>query len=181
MTKHPLFTKAKGRGSALIEIHIVPLDSARFPTREGILLARLDGADIDLRTTEGHWSVASIDVPHLDATDFEHDTAHLARIEVAGLTLLSLYGGETRYAGTLVEARLYPQDVDPLTVGDADTEPEQCDGTSPMWNNETNIWDTRKTHDPHPLMAYLPPARDELDALCPSVVTITVRPRKGKK
>lgn len=163
---HDLYTVAHGRGPHLIEVRCVPVDRAFNPSHEGVLLAVLDGGEMSMRHVEGAWAVAAVEALHPTATDFEHSTAKVARLEVVAPTLLSMYGSHTRYAGTLIDARLYPLGTDPLTKGDADTPVGECDGEG------------YGEHDPHPFAPFLPPGRREIAALLPSVVRIDISPAR---
>lgn len=161
---HENYTVAHGSGTYLAEVRIVPVDYGRRPLYKGALLAVLDGADMSIETTEGAWMVARVEARHPEATDFEHDTSKTASLEIAGLALLSMYGSETRYVGTLIDARLYPLGTDPLTQSEPDTEPGMCDGEG------------YGEHDPHSFAPFLPPGRREIAVLLPSIVTVTLRP-----
>lgn len=160
---HTHYTRATGAGAWLAEVRLVPLAYAANPLREGTLLAVIDGADLDISHTDGSWSIGRLRAPHASATDFEHSRSMTALLEIASPTLLSMNGTRSVYAGTLIDARLYPLGVDPLTAHDGDTLPGECN-------------DTGTDHVPHPFAPYLPVERAEIQALLPSVVTITLTP-----
>jgi len=161
---HPLYTVARGQGMYFAQVSLVSADQVHRPSaRTGLLLATFVGADFTLRNTDGAWAVWCLEVLHATATDVEHDDSKVARMIVANPVIMAAGDGMVEYAGTLTEARLYPQGTDPLTVADADTAPGMCDGED----------------EPHPFAPYLPPERDDLAALLPSLVTIETYPLRS--
>jgi hypothetical protein len=158
---HPLYTVARGHGMYFASVSLVSTDQANCPSAySGLLLATFVGADFTLRNTAGAWAVWWLEVLHATATDVEHDDAKVARMIVANPVIMAASGGMVEYAGTLTDARLYHPGTDPLTVADADTTPGVCD----------------KEDELHPFAPYLPPERDDLTALVPSLVTVETYP-----
>lgn len=85
-------------------------------------------------------------------------------MEIANPLLFNLYDGVMSWAGTLNDVRLYPFGVDPLTVGDHDTPAGRCEGQQ------------SHDHPDHPFAAYLPPMRDETEALSRRTVRVDLYP-----
>lgn len=149
----------------LVEVFLVPRDQARNPNRtDGVRFATLVGATVDVRT-DGDWPTLLVDVRHPSATDVDHSSARLARIEVAGVHQARSYTGASIYLGMLIDARLYAIGVDPALLdddGQAVDEPYLCE------------------HDSCPPHAhgvpYLPPARDDVKKWVPWVAKVVVTP-----
>lgn len=111
---HPDYTVATGRGTQFVQVYYQRLGSHRRQ-----LLATVLGAD--LRTLTRHEApVHQIVARHEDATDFEHDAAHVFDLELGyAAPIQFLDYGQTRIKGTMTALRAYPFGIDPLDVVDA--------------------------------------------------------------
>jgi len=168
---HPLYTVARGRGMYFASVSLAWTDHVRsqYPSRvhrppvhDKLLLGTCIGADFNYRGTDGGWAVWCLEVGHHTATDVHHERARVGVMIVANPVITESSGGVQSCVGTLTDARLYPLGTDPLTA--ADSSP----GFPFVVCNEED--------EPHRFAMYLPPERDDLTALIPSLVTITMYP-----
>jgi len=153
---HEHYAYAQGRGSQYIKVSIFD----KHP-EEAQLLAVFIGGDLEGQGSRGDIPEVAVRARHATATDSEHDASSAAIITVRNLGQPQFGGyGLTTYTGVMVEARLYPIGVDPLTVSDQDTRAgtELCD----------------RCEEPHPFAPYQPPSIRELSG--PHFVKIETRP-----
>ena len=93
----------------------------------------------------------------LEATDFEHDSAHLLKMELVGVEFTAVEYGQTRFEGFIRgdmedDFRVGGPDYNPLAL----PETKQCKGTKK---------DYCKRGEPHPIVPegyYVPPVNAEL-------------------
>lgn len=94
-----------------------------------------------------------------NATDFEHDSAHLMKIELVGVTFTAVEYGQTRFEGFIRgdaedDFRVGGPDYNPLTLKGAHI----CKGT----RKDRCKWADGKPHPIVPEGFYVPPANVEL-------------------
>jgi hypothetical protein len=104
----------------------------------------------------GIWSLGAY---LLNATDFEHDSAHLLKIELVGVTFTAVEYGQTRFEGFIrADAedgfRVGGPDYNPLKLKDT----KQCKGT----RKDHCKWGDGKSHLIVPEGFYVPPVNVEL-------------------
>lgn len=95
----------------------------------------------------------------LNATDFEHDTASILRMELVGVTFTAVEYGQTRFEGFIRadeedQFRVGGPDYNPLTLKDT----KQCKGT----RKDYCKWADGKPHPIVPEGFYIPPVNAEL-------------------
>jgi hypothetical protein len=98
----------------------------------------------------GAWTLSAY---LLDATDFEHDSAHLLKMELVGVTFTAVEYGQTRFEGFI-----RPDDEDVFRVGGPDYNPLLLNGT-------TQCKPCRRCGKTHPIVPeghYVPPINTEL-------------------
>jgi hypothetical protein len=158
---HPqYFTARSTRADArlYIEIYTIGHDS-----REDALLGCLFGADLERRSNNNTpltpWSLR---VVHGQATDFEHDSVYLARIDLANLAPTWFSGSTTEFYGALgTEILFWSEGVDPFATAIGDYEPgPDCTSCTP----------------PHPFGPYTPPGSPAKSALANTPVILKVTP-----
>jgi hypothetical protein len=88
----------------------------------------------------------------LDATDFEHDSAHLLKMELVGVVFTAVEYGQTRFEGFI-----RADDEDTFRVGGPDYNPLLLKGTTRCKRCRRN-----KTHPIVPEGHYVPPLNAEL-------------------
>ncbi len=168
---HPLYTVARGSGMYFASVSLVRTDHVRsqYPSHvhrpsvhDELLLGTFIGADFNYRGTDGGWAVWCLEVGHATATDLHHERARVGVMIVANPVITESRDGVQSCAGTLTDARLYPPGTDPLTVADSSS------GFPSMVCNEED--------EPHQFALHLPPERDALAALIPSLVTVSMYP-----
>lgn len=113
---------------------------------ERTVFAVLKGADVRFGT-ENDMPVAQIDVRHATGTDFEHDSAYVARLTILSPVMNTINGNYTSFNGFLTKALLYPPDVDPK---------DACDDG---YVEPGEVCEREDCHRGvgHPLMAFTPP------------------------
>jgi len=169
---HPLYTVARGRGRYFASVSLVwtdyvrqhypPFRQHRPPVHEKLLLGTFIGADFNYRGTDGGWAVWCLEVLHATATHTRHEPVRVGVMNVVNPVITESSGGVQSCVGTLTDARLYRPGMDPITA--ADSSP----GFPFVVCNEED--------EPHRLAMYLPPERDDLAALIPSLVAISMYP-----
>lgn len=102
---------------------------------------------------KGIWSLGAY---LLNATDPEHDSAHLLKMELVGVTFTAVEYGQTRFEGFI-----RADEEDSLRVGGPDYDPiklaKPCKGTPRVCK-----WGENKPHPMVPEGFYLPPANPAL-------------------
>lgn len=162
---HPLYTEVSGTGALDITVRVLAHDRLYdWRTDRAPLLAKITGGEFSSEGPDplSPWKVGARDD---ETTDFEHDSARFIDLGVVNPALMSNYN-DSHYVGVLTSARLWPTGVDPATSGDGDSDACICDG----WPGKPG------EHTPHRIAAYLPPVREEVDALLPCFVVVTTRP-----
>lgn len=158
---HPAFTVARSGGRRQPWRCYVEL---LLPAPRGpLLLACLDGAQLTARAhlQDLPWDTWTVTVYDDSATDAEHDPVHLADFEIAALSVRSISGATSVYAGFLTSARAWPNDVDPFSLEDFGA----CSAIS--------------CPAPHPFGPYLAPERDDLCAVVGQPVLVSVSPQSA--
>jgi hypothetical protein len=150
-----------------IEVEFLPHG---MPDEPGALLAVLLDAEF-YRFDNGRlpWPQWRIGVRHATATDTDHAHVYLADLKIDNPVTTRVLGGETVFIGLLNSALLYPLGHDVTKVDEYD---EPIDPT-----DLCTAYESCKAR-PHVYGAkYIPPHRDDLDAVVGMPVRITVQAR----
>jgi hypothetical protein len=165
--QHALYIEVTGNGPLDITVRLLRHDRLwdwRGEERN-VLLATVNGGTFEIaRSDRGlpEWRLCALDG---ETTDFEHDSSRFIDMTVVNPSLMSNWS-DSIYVGVLTDARIWPIGVDLATASDGDTPAHECDG----WPGKPG------EHAPHRMAAYVPPEREEVDALMPSFVVVTTRP-----
>lgn len=127
-----------------------------YERTEWIKLGEISFRESGNRDASGVWSLGAY---LANATDFEHDSAHLLKMELVGVQLTAVKYGQTRFVGFIRADyedgfRVPGPDYNPLTHKDA----KVCKGTKKDYCK----WADNKPHMIVPEGFYVPPANAEL-------------------
>ena len=120
-----------GDGSWVARLSILPTMSSD-KHHDPLLLAALDGADVDIRTRDSEKTlVLRCRIP--GTQDFEHSSASSAYFEIAFPSFPEMHSSWMGFYGVLGEAKMYPLGTDPRLLDEHDggtevvyEEPNRC-------------------------------------------------------